>query len=67
MKVNIPRGAESELANMLVECCSQEKTFMRYYGLLGQRFCMISSLYQEAFEHVSSGLALPQWWQSGWW
>jgi pre-mRNA-splicing factor CWC22 len=50
MKLSIPRGAEGELCNMLVECCSQERTFMRYYGLLAQRFCMISQTYQALFE-----------------
>jgi len=52
MRLNIPRGAEKELASMLVECCSQERTFLRYYALLGQRFCMVSSVYQDAFELV---------------
>lgn len=50
VKLKIPQGAEMELCNMFIECCSQEKTFMRYYGLLGQRFCMLSALYQDAFE-----------------
>ena len=50
MKLLIPRGAEGELCNMLVECCSQERTFIRYYGLLAQRFCMISHVYQSFFE-----------------
>jgi len=49
-RLGIPRGAEAELANMLIECCSQEKTFLRYFALLARRFCMISSVYQEAFE-----------------
>jgi len=35
---------------MLLECCSQERTYLRYYGLLGQRFCMINKVYQENFE-----------------
>lgn len=52
MKLSIPKGAEVELANMLIECCSQEKTFLRYYGLLGQRFCMIGQVYQEKFEEA---------------
>ena len=50
MKLAIPKGAEGELCNMLVECCSQERTFLRYYGLLAQRFCMISRAYQDRFE-----------------
>ncbi|EEE53027.1 hypothetical protein OsJ_35744 [Oryza sativa Japonica Group] len=39
-----------ELCIMLLECCSQERTYLRYYGLLGQRFCMINKVYQENFE-----------------
>lgn len=35
---------------MLLECCSQERTYLRYYGLLGQRFCMVNKVYQENFE-----------------
>ena len=35
---------------MLLECCSQERTYLRYYGLLGQRFCMINKIHQENFE-----------------
>lgn len=39
-----------ELCIMLLECCSQERTYLRYYGLLGQRFCMINRIHQENFE-----------------
>ena len=35
---------------MLLECCSQERTYLRNYGLLGQRFCMINKVYQENFD-----------------
>lgn len=35
---------------MLLECCSQERTYMRYYGLLGQRFCNVNRTYQANFE-----------------
>jgi hypothetical protein len=41
---------QMELCIMLLECCSQERTYLRYYGLLGQRFCMINKVYQENFE-----------------
>ncbi|KAL8548519.1 hypothetical protein ACS0TY_007717 [Phlomoides rotata] len=38
---------------MLLECCSQERTYLRYYGLLGQRFCIfIKILFQELLEHL---------------
>ena len=49
-KLNIPEGSESEVCTMLLECCSQERTYLRYYGLLGQRFCEISSVYQDKFD-----------------
>lgn len=49
MKIAIPRGKESELSSMIIECCSQERTFIKYYGLLAQRFCHISRTYQDCF------------------
>merc|ERR1711970_567418 len=42
MQIQLQPGQEIEVATMLVECCSQERTFVRYYGLLAQRFCFIS-------------------------
>jgi len=50
LKLDIPSGAEVELVTMLIECCSQEKTYLRYYGLLSQRFCFYNQAYQAEFE-----------------
>nr|GLL42121.1 pre-mRNA-splicing factor CWC22 homolog isoform X5 [Ipomoea trifida] len=50
LKVKLEPGQEMELCIMLLECCSQERTYLRNYGLLGQRFCMINKVYQENFE-----------------
>eukprot|EP01039_Chlorochromonas_danica_P002305 gene2305-2525_t len=52
VKLNIPDGYEKELCNMLVECCSNERSYLRYYGLMGQRFCTMHRKYQEAFDSV---------------
>ncbi|KAI8910361.1 armadillo-type protein, partial [Gorgonomyces haynaldii] len=49
MKLDIPKGHEVELCNMIVECCSQEKTFVTFYGLLGERFCRISAIWAQSF------------------
>ncbi|KAL3529830.1 hypothetical protein ACH5RR_009152 [Cinchona calisaya] len=49
-KIKLEPGQEMELCIMLLECCSQERTYLRYYGLLGQRFCMINKVHQENFE-----------------
>ena len=27
---------------MLIECCSQERTYLSFYGHLGERFCKVS-------------------------
>jgi MA3 domain len=53
------RRAQSELCNMLTECCSQERSYLTYYGLIAQRFCMMQRRWQEAFEGARSrpGLA----------
>lgn len=50
LKIKLEPGQEMELCIMLLECCSQERTYLRYYGLLGQRFCMLNKVYQENFE-----------------
>jgi pre-mRNA-splicing factor CWC22 len=42
-------GQESELTAMIIECCSQEKTFVSFYGLLGERFCRLNSVWASAF------------------
>jgi len=48
-KISIPEGREEELINMLIECCSQERTFLRYYGLISSRFCLIDDRWRDAF------------------
>jgi pre-mRNA-splicing factor CWC22 len=49
MKIAIPRGKESELSSMIIECCSQERTYIKYYGLLAQRFCYVNRVHQDCF------------------
>ncbi|ODO01791.1 pre-mRNA-splicing factor CWC22 [Cryptococcus wingfieldii CBS 7118] len=54
MKINIPEGREIELGSMIVECCSQERAYSNFYGLIGERFCKLNRVwtdnFQEAFE-----------------
>ncbi|XP_073049107.1 uncharacterized protein [Primulina eburnea] len=49
LKIKLEPGQEMELCTMLLECCSQERTYLRYYGLLGQRLCMFNKVHQENF------------------
>lgn len=50
MKVSLPAGQEPELPSMVIECCSQEKTYSKFYGLIGERFAKINRLWTELFE-----------------
>ena len=49
LKIPNLRGQEAELVQMVIECCSQEKTFIKYYALLGERFCKLNRAYMDAF------------------
>lgn len=50
MKVSLPPGQEPELPSMIVECCSQERTYSKFYGLIGERFAKINRLWTDLFE-----------------
>jgi pre-mRNA-splicing factor CWC22 len=43
------RRYEMELANMVIECCTQERSYLKFYGLLAARFCELQREYQDAF------------------
>ncbi|KAK6931744.1 MIF4G-like, type 3 [Dillenia turbinata] len=42
--------AGHKLLKIKLEPGQEERTYLRYYGLLGQRFCMINKVYQENFD-----------------
>lgn len=50
MKVSLPPGQEPELPSMVIECCSQERTYSKFYGLIGERFAKINRLWTDLFE-----------------
>ncbi|PFH59450.1 hypothetical protein XA68_12305 [Ophiocordyceps unilateralis] len=52
MKINLPAGQEAELPSMIVECCSQEKTYTKFFGLIGERFAKINRLWCDLFEQA---------------
>ena len=49
--VNLPAGQEGELPSMLIEMCSQEKTYGKFFGLIAERFCRLNRLWKELFEN----------------
>ena len=52
MKVSLPPGQEPELPSMIVECCSQEKTYSKFFGLVGERFAKLNRLWTDLFEQA---------------
>lgn len=50
MRINLPPGREEELVSMLIECASQERTYDKFYGLIGERFCKLNFLWRDLFE-----------------
>jgi len=52
LKMSIRDNQINELCTMIFECCMQERTFSRFYGLLAQRLCQVAENYQENFNLV---------------
>lgn len=52
MKINLPAGMEPELPSMIIECCSQEKTYTKFFGIIGERFARINRLWCDLFEQA---------------
>ncbi|OQO12686.1 Pre-mRNA-splicing factor cwc22 [Cryoendolithus antarcticus] len=50
MRINLPAGREEELPSMIIECCSQERTYNKFFGLIGERFCKLNRLWQDLFQ-----------------
>jgi len=50
MRINLPHGLEKELTTMIVECASQERTYEKFYGMIGERFCKLNRVWTELFE-----------------
>lgn len=43
---------EEHVSKMIVECCAQEKTFLRSYALIAERFCVLRRTYREKFAEL---------------
>ncbi|KAI9632942.1 MIF4G-domain-containing protein, partial [Dioszegia hungarica] len=50
LKINLPEGREIEMCNMIIECCSQERTYSNFYGLIGERLCKLNRVWTESFQ-----------------
>ncbi|CRL03319.1 CLUMA_CG016144, isoform A [Clunio marinus] len=52
MKMQLKPGQEGELCHMFLDCCAEQRTYEKFYGLLAQRFCTINRIYTEKFEEI---------------
>ncbi|KAK4058749.1 pre-mRNA-splicing factor cwc22 [Microbotryomycetes sp. JL221] len=50
LKIHLGPGQEREMCNMVIECCSQERTFSKFYGLMGERFCKLNQTWASCYE-----------------
>ncbi|KAG8217290.1 MIF4G-domain-containing protein [Butyriboletus roseoflavus] len=52
LKVQLKEGEEIELVNMIIECCSQERSYSNFYGLIGERFSKLNRVWMECIEQA---------------
>lgn len=37
---------------MIIDCCAQQRTYEKFFGLIGQRFCQVNKMYCEPFQKI---------------
>ncbi|KAL7068818.1 MIF4G domain-containing protein [Cryptosporidium serpentis] len=52
LKLNIRPGGKMEVCIMLVDCCSMERTYQKFFALVGERLCKVKKEYEEAFAEL---------------
>lgn len=52
LKMQLKPGQEGELCHMFLDCCAEQRTYEKFYGLLAQRFCNLNRLYADKFEEI---------------
>lgn len=54
IKMEFPESQTKELCNMILDCCAQQRTYEKFFGLLAGRFCLLKKEYMESFEAIFS-------------
>ncbi|XP_037345107.2 pre-mRNA-splicing factor CWC22 homolog [Pungitius pungitius] len=52
IKMDFPDSQTKELCNMILDCCAQQRTYEKFFGLLAGRFCLLKKEYMESFEGI---------------
>lgn len=42
----------SKTKHVFTDCCAEQRTYEKFYGLLAQRFCEINNVYVEPFQQI---------------
>nr|CAG4714854.1 unnamed protein product [Naegleria fowleri] len=50
LKSGLAKEHDMEVCSMIIECCSQERSYLDFYGSLGERFCSLSDNFRIDFE-----------------
>lgn len=49
MSMNLTDPQLEEMCNMITDCCTEERTYLDYYGLVVQRLCEIAEKFRKMF------------------
>lgn len=49
MKMKIQPNQMGEVCNMVIDCCAQQRSYEKFYGLLAQRFCQLKREFGDEF------------------
>jgi len=52
LKLQTKPGQEKEMLRMIIECGMQEKSYMKYYGVLAERFCKLKKEWEEGYNDL---------------
>ena len=53
LKLQLSPQLQPELVTMMIECCANERTYLRFFGQLAERFCRIDpTVWQAHFEQA---------------
>jgi pre-mRNA-splicing factor CWC22 len=49
LKLHLKPGQEKHLCSMVIESCSQERSYDKYFGLIGERFCKVNRIWADCY------------------
>jgi pre-mRNA-splicing factor CWC22 len=50
--IGLTEHEQIEMCNMIIECCSQERSYSKFYGLIGERLCKLREVWSVSFDQA---------------